>query len=282
MLYSFCDNRVAVRDVSTPADFSDEADEALEERLSDREFLRNYCTFAGMHRAITADVLFRSLKQEPHRRRWIGLEMMANFAAVLEDVALWFFVLREWKNNDVPLFDLLDTIRVSEGQRYSAQRAFQELIRWSTDDMRREFGLPSNRHLLSWGWTEDMVKKHVAAITEALDRMKSALGLRIEEQGIVVSGYNKIKHGMLAIATSEHSSIGVSIMLPSRRGARDIPTGKRKINAEWVACEDEELSKLARVTIFINEALWVILCIIYKSRFDYTWAPPKWPVSQSQ
>lgn len=255
--------------------------EAVVEKLGDRELLRNYCNFAGMHRAIIGDILFRNLSQDPIRRRSIALEITANWVAALEDVALWFFALKEWgENRNVLLFDLLDSIQVSEreGAKYITQRALDELAGWTADDMRCMFGLPSDEQLLSWGWTKDMVTEHVAALAEALNRIKQALAFRVQDEGVLVSGYNKIKHGVLAVAASEHSSIGVSVMVPSRRGPKDPVTGKRKINVGWIPCEDKELHNLIRSTLLVCEALWAILCLLYWTRFDNAWVRPEWPV----
>ncbi len=70
-----------------------------------------------MHRAITAQTLLGSLTQEPNQRRSVGLEIAANFVAALEDVALWYFVLKEWKSGGA-LFDLIDGIQIRDQADY--------------------------------------------------------------------------------------------------------------------------------------------------------------------
>jgi len=247
--------------------------EAVVNKLGDQELLRNYCEFAGLHRAVTAIILFKSLGTDENQRRSIGLEILGNFAAALEDVALWFYVLREWKEQKELLFDLLDRINVTEspGHPYSSERALDEMASWTIADLRREFGLPTDQRLLQMGWTERMLNEYINVLRDALEQLREALGVRIESERVLVSSYNKLKHGALAIAASEYSSIGVSVLLPSRRGPRDPVSGKRKINAGWIACDDDDLRGLVDNTVNISSTICAILNLIYKARFDPTW-----------
>ena len=59
-------------------------DQIIVEKLSDQEVLRNYCTFAGMHRSNTAMTLFSSLGTDENQRRSIGLEILGTSVAALE------------------------------------------------------------------------------------------------------------------------------------------------------------------------------------------------------
>ncbi len=250
-------------------------------RLSNREVIRNYCDFAGMHRAVIAKVLFRSLKEEsPECRRSIGLEIAANFVGALEDAALWFYVLKEWKCNDAVLvFDLLDRIWITEGagSKFSTQGALEQLDHWSRDDMRREFGIPTDGELRSQGWDDETAAMFEGGFVQALEKIRQALKLRTDDEGTIVASYNKIKHGVLAFATNEHSSIGVSIMIPSRRGQGDPVSRKRKVNVGWIPCDDGQLQILVNVTIHISNAIREILCSVYYFHFDKTWTPPSFP-----
>jgi hypothetical protein len=248
-------------------------DEMVVAKLNDRAILRNYCAFAGLHRAVVAITLFKSLGADENRRRSIGLELLGNFAASLEDVALWFYVLREWKERKELLFDLLDRINITEkpGHAYSSERALKEMTNWTIADLRRELGLPTDERLLKMGWTEKMLNEHINGLRGALEQLREALQIRTENERVLVSSYNKVKHGALAIAASEYSPIGVSVMLPSRRGPIDPESGKRKINTGWIACEDEALSRLADNTVHISSTLWAILNLIYKAGFDPEW-----------
>lgn len=262
-------------------------------RLKDKELLRNYCHFAGIHRARVADSLFRSLGgAEENERRSIGLELLGNLVATLEDAALWFFVLKEWKKGKTLLFDLLDTTKIIEsaehpkseraGHAKSSEAALSEMAKWTIADLRREFGLPRDEDLLKQGWTEPMLNQHINGLRAVLHVFKDALELRTEEQRAMVNSYNKIKHGALAIATTEHSSINVSVMLPSRRGSVDPISRKRKINFAWIPCEDEALRSLVGMTIQTSRALWLILNVLYRVRFDPDWESPAWPYNISK
>ena len=252
---------------------------AIVTKLGDQAVLRNYCTFAGMHRAVVAETLFRALGADPNQRRSIGLEITGNFVAALEDVALWFFVLKEWKMEQSLLFDLLDAIQVRESaqSKYSSLVAQNELAKWTIADLRREFGLPTDDELLKRGWTEMILTAHINGLRGALEILRTALEMRTEDEHVLVSSYNKIKHGALAIAATEHSPIDVSVMLSSRRGPLDKASGKRKINTGWMACEGEALRRLVDNTIQVSFALWQILNFLYMARFDPSWKTPPWP-----
>jgi len=254
-------------------------------RLNDRELLKNYCHFAGIHRANVADSLFRSLSGAgENQRRSTGLELLGNLVATLEDAAMWFFVLKEWKKGNALLFDLLDTTNIQErpGGPMSSEAVLNEIAGWTIADLRREFGLPRDEDLLKRGWTETMLNKHINDLRADLDAFKSALEMRTEDERTMVNSYNKIKHGALAIATTEHSSINVSVMLPSRRGPVDPISGKRKINFAWIACEDKALRSLVNITIQTSFVLWWILNILYVARFDPDWKFPPWPYTISE
>ena len=253
--------------------------EAVISKLGDRELLQNYCGFASRHRAVVGVTLFRALGEDELQRRSIGLEIVGNFAAALEDVALWFFVLKEWKEGTL-LFDLLDRIEIreSEGYAYSSEAAFNELAAWTIADLRREFRLSTDESLLSMGWTELRIREYINLLRDAQESIKSALQARTESERILVSSYNKIKHGALAIAASEGSNIGVSVLLPSRKGPLDPVSGKRKINSGWIPCEDEELRNMVRNTVSVSSAMSAILNLVYANRFDRTWNLPKLPV----
>jgi len=254
-------------------------DHVIVEKLSDQEVLRNYCAFAGMHRSNTAMTLFNSLGTDENQRRSIGLEILGTSVAALEDVALWFFVLKEWKKGEKSLFDLLDGINVTEGEGhpYSAQTALDEMAKWTIADLRREFGLLTDEDLLERGWAEIALNNHINALRGALRVLLRALEMRTEDERILVTSYNKIKHGALAIATTEHSPIKVSVMLSSRRGPVNPASGKRKVNTGWIACEDRALGGLVNNIVQISRALWQILNFIYLTRFDSSWEIPPWP-----
>ena len=251
------------------------------DKLSDPAVLRNACEFAGLHRALVVKHLWATLPapDEANELRSVALELTMNYVAALEDAVLWFFVLREWKSGDKLLFDLLDSIQVVESRnaKYSSQAALDEIDGWTVADLRRELGLPGDEWLLSHGWSKTGVNRHISAIREGLERLKKGLELRVGDEGVLCTSYNKIKHGCLAIATTEHSSIGVSVMMSSRRGPLG-EGGKRLINTGWLPCEKRELAGFADSTLLITEAMWTLLNILYTFRFDTDWALPEWPV----
>ena len=251
------------------------------DKLSDKALLRNACEFGILHRALVVQHLWDTMP-DPHdanRLRSVALELTANYVASLEDAVLWFFVLKEWKPGGQGLFDLLDGIKVTESPtgKYSTQVALDSIRAWNIADLRREFGLPSDEYLLNNGWSEKGVNTHINSIREALDRLKEGMNLRVEDEGVLYTSYNKIKHGCLAIAATEYSDIRVSVMISSRRGPKG-ENGKRLINTGWVPCDRSELKKLAYSTLIIVEAVCTILNLLYTVTFDSAWRPPKWPV----
>lgn len=257
--------------------------EIIVAKLGDEALLRNACGFAALHRALVVKHLWATLPptDQPNELRSVALELTMNYVAALEDAVLWFFVLREWKTSGEGLFDLLDSIQVKEsrGAKYSSQAALDEVEGWTIADLRRELGLPNDDWLLANGWDEGGVRRHIRAIREALERMKSGLELRVSDEGVLCTSYNKIKHGCLAVAASESSKIGVSVMMSSRRGPI-APSGKRAINTGWLPCEREELANIAASTLLIVEAVWTLLNLVYAVRFDADRVLPEWPVPE--
>lgn len=251
------------------------------DKLSDKALLRNTCEFGILHRALVAQHLWDTMPYtgDANRLRSVALELTANYVASLEDAVLWFFVLKEWKSGGEGLFDLVDRIQVTDSAdgKYSTQVALDSIRAWTIADLRREFGLPSDEYLLRHGWSESGANRHINSIREALDRLKEGMGLRVEDEGILRTSYNKIKHGCVAIAASEYSDIGVSVMISSRRGPKG-QDGKRLINTGWVPCDKSELRKLAYSTLLIVETVYMILNLVYMVKFDSKWILPKWPV----
>ena len=245
-------------------------------KLGDKEFLRNYCEFAGAHRARIAELLFSNLDDEPNRRRSIALELTANYVSAIEDLVLWFFVLKRWRNNEGTLFDLLNSTSVVErpGNKYSTETALGELRAWTIADLRRELGLPTDDYLLQAGLNERALTNHLNAIRDLLARFREGLELRLEYEHLLVTAYNKVKHGVLAVATTETSRSGISVMIPSRP-----VSGQRKpVNVGWLPCDDEELSKLYVSTLLVSESTFTLLNLIYIGDFDAGWTLPEWPV----
>ena len=191
---------------------------------------------------------------------------------------MWFYVLKEWKGQKELLFDLLDSMNIKESDTwsYSSEKALSEMANWTIADLRREFGLPTDQRLLQMGWTERALTEHINALRDALEEIREAFEMRTEDERVLVSAYNKVKHGILAIAAREYSEIGISVMLSSRKGPRDPGSGKRKINTAWIDCENESLGRLVDNTVHTCANLWSMLNLIYKARFDLSWqgVPP--------
>ena len=255
--------------------------QVIVDKLSDRALLRNACEFGILHRALVVRHLWDTMPDahDANRLRSVALELTANYVASLEDAVLWFFVLKEWKSGGQGLFDLLDGIQVTESAtgKYSTLVALDSIRAWTIADLRREFGLPSDEYLLNNGWSDAGVNTHINSMREALDRLKEGMELRAGDEGVLRTSYNKIKHGCVAIAATEYSGIGVSVMMSSRRGPMG-KNGKRLINTGWLPCDRSELKKLAYSTLVIVEAVCTILNLLYTVKFDSEWRPPQWPV----
>lgn len=253
--------------------------ETIVATLGDKELLRNYCLFAGFHRARIAEVLFNNLDDDADQRRSIGLEIAANYVAATEDLVLWFFVLRRWRPGEDPaLFDLLDStfVRESRDADQSTERALKEIQKWSIADLRRELGLPNDEYLLQSGLDEIGLKKHINAMRDLLERIRESFELRLSDNKILVTAYNKVKHGVLAFATNEGSVSGISVLIASRSGPAG-PDGRKKIDAGTIPCDKPELWKMYASTGFVAEATCTLVNLKYIRHFDPRWSIPPWP-----
>jgi hypothetical protein len=250
-------------------------------KLKDRDVLRNYCDFSTMYRPSIAMLLIDALDSDPLRRRAIAMEIVALYVAALEDLVLWFFTLRQWRPGEELLFDVVDTVFVNEGRKStnSTGKALAELANWTHEQLRSEFGLPDDDWLMRNGWSAKGVAEHAEGLTAFLTFVRAALAQRTSDEGMLVTAYNKIKHGALAIAATENSRMGLSLMIPSRRrrGPLEESSGKRMVDVAWLPCDDADLRKLASSVLVTSHVTWVMLNVVYSFRFDPSWEPPKWP-----
>lgn len=255
------------------------AHEILVAKLGDAAILRNYCEFAALYRPAVVSTLLGALDKDPLKRRGIAMEIAALYVAALEDLVLWFYALRRWRPNVELLFDVVDSVFVSEGasSSTSSEKALAEIAGWTPEQLRAEFGLPDDEWLLENGWTQAVLAEHKDGIADLLSFVREAIAQRTSDEGILVTSYNKIKHGALAIAATENSAIGVSVMLASRRGPLDETSGKRKINTGWIACDDADIREIANSVLVTSQVTWAILNLVYMYRCDSTWVAPEWP-----
>ncbi len=246
--------------------------------LSDERLLHSYCTFNTLFRPLIAALLFSQLDDEVQSRRAIALEIASGWVASIEDIVIWVLVLRAWRPGKNLLFDLLDstTVRENEGPQ-STIALLQHLSDLTGSDLGREIGLPSDAELLGSGFERERIDAQRKALEGFLGLLRDALPIRTADEGVAVSSYNKIKHGVLAVCSDQNSRIGVSFLLASRRGPLDPTAGKRKINASWLPCEDGELAKMLFDTLVVSEALFILLNWLYTVRFDASWLQPSWP-----
>ena len=248
-------------------------------KFGDQELLRNYCVFAAFHRARIAEVLFNNLDDDADLRRSIALELVANYVAATEDLVLWFFVLKRWRPGKEPtLFDLLDStfVRESAGADESTKLALEEVRQWSIADMRRELGLPRDDYLLRSGLDDRGLNKHINAMRELLERLRESFELRLSDEKSLVVAYNKVKHGVLAVATDEGSASGVSVLVASRKGPAG-PGRRKNFYTGWIPCDKPELWKMYASTGLVAEATCTLVNLKYIRHFDPRWSIPPWP-----
>lgn len=255
--------------------------EVVVAKLDDDHLLRNYCTFAGLHRARILTRCFHDLgaATDADERRTLALQILGEYVSTLEDVAQWFYVLREWRLGHTLLFDELDQIGVRDqpGSKYSTETALKSLDEWQPDKLREELGLPNDQTLRSRGFSDAQVEIHREGIREYATLMKQALEFRSQSERALVVGWNKTKHGMLVVATTEASRSGVSMMIASRSGPKDQATGRRQINVGWLPCDHEEIARFVNTALLVSNALWGVLNLLYWAHFDQTWTLPVWP-----
>jgi hypothetical protein len=257
--------------------------EVIAAKLTDAAILRNYAEFATLYRPSVATTLVRALDNDHIRRRSIAIEVAALSVASLEDLVFWVNALRRWRPGSEPLFDVLDSVVVRENREHdgSSAAALANLLSWTVADLRRELGLPDDGWLRRLGWSGHQVADHAAGLGELLVILREAVAMRTTDEGVLVTSYNKIKHGALVIAASEGSDIGVSVMLPSRKGPIELASRKHMINTGWIACDDVDVCNLANTVLVANHSIWMLANLVYLYRVDAGWRPPPWPFPEA-
>jgi hypothetical protein len=258
---------------------SDVSPDVLASKLGDSSVLRNYCEFACLYRPSIVNVLIASLDDNAVTRRAIAMKVAALYVAALEDLVLWFFALKRWRPGSELLFDVIDSVFVNESDRssHSSKTALTEIASLESEELRSQLGLPPDGWLVEHGWSQEELAEHKEGIAALKEFVQEALSQRTTDEGVLVTSYNKIKHGALALATTENSGLGISVMLASRRGPQDPASGRRKINTGWIACDDDDVRHVASSVLVVSHVTWALLNLVHLYRFDPNWAAPEWP-----
>jgi hypothetical protein len=249
--------------------------------LDDQVILRSYCEFNTMYRALAATGAYDSRAKSRLHRRAAALEIATAWIASIEDLAMLIIAFGEWDPGNNLLFDVLDKTQIREdGGQNSTEAVLATVMSWSPDQIREGLGLPSEETLRDRGFRDEEIAQQRQSFAGFRDLIARALSIRLADESVAVSSYNKIKHGVLAICSTLNSEMGVSFLLSARRGPKEPALGGRqKINSSWLPCDDRELRALVLDTILVCKASWYLVNLMYLMRFDRKWQMPEWPIN---
>jgi hypothetical protein len=191
----------------------------MAERISNEEFLENYLQFAVFHRWRVAEACLARLTEfdeEAAERHSLALEITTNLFFAVEDLLMWFHVLKAWNPGDDSqhLMDMLDAQRLNPDSR---QAALDELRRMSRSAFRTLLKVPNNAQErnragispVSW----KRFKRNAESLQDNLVELLANLEAKREdlEDGWLIRCLNKVKHGLVVMKETPEGRPAVGI-----------------------------------------------------------------------
>jgi hypothetical protein len=193
----------------------------MTERVSNEAFLENYLQFAVFHRWRVAKACLErlvELDEEAGERHSLALEIVTNLFFTVEDILMWFYVLKAWDPGDDShnLMDMLNEQRLNPRSR---QAAYEELREMSVVAFRRLLRVPNNAQEreragispAAWQRFKDLAKVQLKDLVAFLSNIESQHPNL--EDGWLIRCLNKIKHGLVVMKETPegHPAVGIFI-----------------------------------------------------------------------
>ncbi len=193
----------------------------MTERVSNEEFLENYLQFAVFHRWRVAEACLESLTgfdEEAGERHSLTLEITTSLFFTVEDILMWFYVLKAWDPSDQSqnLMDMLDAQRLNPASR---QAALDELRGMSLSAYRTLLKVPNNAQerdrvgISPAGWKrfKTLATRQQESLVDFLSNLEARQANL--EHGWLIRCLNKIKHGLVVMKEVPEGRPAVAIYL---------------------------------------------------------------------
>jgi hypothetical protein len=191
----------------------------MAERISNEEFLENHLQFAVFHRWRVAEACLARLAEfgeEAPERDSLALEITTNLFFTVEDILMWFHVLKAWNPSDQSqnLMDMLDALRLNPASRQAVLDALRSMSRSA---FRTLLKVPNNAQERSRAgispasWKR--FKRNAESLQDNLVEFLANLEAKREnlEDGWLIRCLNKVKHGLIVMKETPegHPAVGI-------------------------------------------------------------------------
>lgn len=191
----------------------------MPERISNEEFLENYLQFAVFHRWRVAEACLERLTEFDEKtgeRHSLALEITTSLFFTVEDILMWFYVLKAWDPSDQSqnLMDMLDAQRLNPASR---QVALDELRGMSLSAFRTLLKVPNNAQErdrvgispAAWKRFKVLAKGQQESLVDFLGNLEAKRGNL--EDGWLIRCLNKVKHGLVVMKEAPEGRPAVGI-----------------------------------------------------------------------
>lgn len=242
--------------------------------LEDAAILRNAILFTTAQRAFSARLLLQ-LPLDRFDALHLSFAAVDAFCAEMtasEDVLGWLFVFKGWKPGTAKdsVFALLDRVRVGVSP-WTEDAAIKLLDSLNPDEFRRLLHIPSDQELVEDGWALDLRDRLSTAIPANLDGLKRLVELRHRDNRGRVLAFNKLKHMLLALPTTERGKNEVLVPKWMRMASDGI-----HLQNVWLEASEKNVRLMASRAIIAQSVLNTILGIVLWTRFGAPYEAPQW------
>ncbi len=259
----------------------------MADRVSNEAFLENYLQFAVFHRWRVAKACFErlvDLDEEAGERHSLALEIATNLFFTVEDILMWFYVLKAWDPGDQSqyLMDMLDEQRLNPASR---QAAYEELRKMSVVAFRGLLRVPNNAQEReragisreAWQRFKDVAKVQLNDLVAFLSNIEARRPNL--EDGWLIRCLNKIKHGLVVMKEAPDGQPAVGIFFGG--SLRKSQGGKTlRLYCPTDADSNKRMtSEVRRGGKLLARMLWPPFQVTFGRDPDVDW-PPGWGPAQ--
>lgn len=183
-------------------------------KINDKDFTEQYMAFNLAHRYIICDACLKSFDLGNWAvKKSIGIEIISQYVGMLENTAMIYYALKEFKDKSFlkSLFDVF--IKESSKSDYSSEKIFKEIeeLEYEKIDFEnfvKKVSLPSSEEALvlagedlinELGGQNNTKERYKRDTINIFKSLKNAISNRFQDKGgsplDLVKIYNKIKHG---------------------------------------------------------------------------------------
>lgn len=230
-------------------------------KLTDREFLEEYVTFAVWQPAIFSVWLTNQLSESGGFNKAAAIQIYLNFEIALEMLGMWYFALREWVPGQTSLAYTFAKIEISSRKehRHNVDEALASMASLQAEQLLAELKQPDDGQLRQRGWSEEELRERQEVAANLAELLKRAFKNRVGSNADLVRAYNKLKHGIIVFQEIPgQEADGVALVHKVRSAGTD---GVR-IDPIWLPKSRERLKAISDITVTVCQLAGTLLAIL--------------------